>query len=176
MSPGSPSWRRPDRRIGAWAGAWAGAWVGACAVGLGCAPPALNDPPTPVAPHTPAITAFAVDCDLDAGSWSVAVEADGFTGGGVTFWTTDLVYLERHVVNVVASAPDGSRDELLLGLGIVSDWRDQTPNASTVFTCADAPTVSFGLLDADGAVVECRATGALAAEIGSLPGLGCPSD
>lgn len=150
------------------------AWVAWVALG-GCPQPGpFGHPPPPPAPiPTPSIASFDVDCDVDAGAWTVDVEATAWTGGGVSLWSTDLVYLERHVVLGQASAEDGSSETLGLTLGIVSDWRRQTANVSTVFTCADEPSIAFSLLDVDGAIVDCRFVGPLADALAALPSVHC---
>ena len=65
-------------------------------------------------------------------------------------------------MDAVASAPEPVGEDLLLVIDIVSDWRLALPGKSTIFTCADDPTVAFNLLDIEGEVVDCRITGPLA--------------
>ncbi len=104
------------------------------------------------------LVASAVDCDVDASSWTITAEATSFTGGASTVWTADGIYVELHPVPVVRSAPDGTGDELEGLFPIVTDWRLAT-NAKTSLSCADAPTIAVVLLDPDGGVAGCAVHG-----------------
>jgi hypothetical protein len=138
-------------------------WLACVAPGpYGEHPPGLDIPP-------PTIDAFSVDCNVDDGVWRLAATATSWTGGGVALWSEDLVYVERHVVTVAESEPDAAGESLLLALAIVSDWRAQAANVSTVFTCADVPNVSFTLYDVDGQPADCRLVGPDAEALASLP-------
>lgn len=147
----------------------------ACALSAGCPLPGpYGQPPEPRPPlPTPQIASFSVDCNVDAGTWSLVAESTAPTGGGVALFSSDLEYIEQHAVLVSASEPDGSGDTLQLTLVIVSDWRTQLSGRSTVFTCADAPTVAFNLLDTDGQTIDCRLEGPLAEALAELPDTDC---
>lgn len=122
-------------------------------------------PPGPGAPvdvpdlEPPTISSFELGCDADRGVWTLRVDATAWTGGGVTWWTVDGAYFERHSVKSTSYAEDGSAEHLELALGIVSDWRAQVDGSSTAFTCADRVDVVFTLEDLDGKTVDCRVTG-----------------
>lgn len=107
----------------------------------------------------PMITSAELHCDPDAGRWVLTIETDAWASAAITHWTTDAVYVERHRANSVSAAPDGSRDELLLDLGIVPDWRAATPNISTAFACTSDPDVVAYALDLDNVPTDCRAWG-----------------
>lgn len=153
-----------------------GARLGALLLG-GCVTPGpFGDhgaPPEDIV--APTLSGWSIDCEVDAGVWSLAFDATSWTGGAVTVWTNDLVYIERHAVLATASAPDGTSEHLAATLPIVKDWRDQAPNVSTVFTCADAPSIALTLLDVDGAIVDCRFVGPLADDLAALPSVHCPA-
>ena len=117
----------------------------------------------------PAIERFTVDCEVETGDWRLDVTASSWTGGGVSLWSEDLRYIERHVVGVVESEPEAAGETLELTLTIVSDWRAQAPNNSTVFTCADDPNIAFTLYDVDGVEVDCRVVGPDAEALYELP-------
>jgi hypothetical protein len=146
-------------------------------LGAGCPAPGpfgeANEPPEPL--EVPAIASFSATCDVDAAMWTVTAELTSWSGGAVTDWSGDLVYIERHAVLAVASAPDGTGETLLLELPIVGDWRMQAANQSTIFTCADAPSIAFALLALGGGVVECRTIGELGDALAASPTLGCPA-
>lgn len=170
MSRGSPTCprRRPlPARVAALAAGGLLAGCGGSSLGDRREPP--PDPPPPE------IAAFAVDCDVDSASWTLTARATAWSGGGVAVLSRDLQYVEEHLVRVAESAPDGSRDDLELVLGIVGDWRAQTPGSSTVFTCAQAPSVVFTLRAIDGAAADCALYGDQAEQIASLPEVDCPS-
>jgi hypothetical protein len=161
MSRGSPRLRRAELAFLALA-------LSACSSsGLSRKPKPPPDPPPPE------IAALSFDCDVDAGNWTLTVEATAWTGGGVAVLTRDLQYVEEHAVNATASAPDGLGEDLALVLSIVSDWRAQADGRSTVFTCAQAPTLGFTLLGLDGEAAECWLEGALAAQVAGLLDAGC---
>lgn len=152
--------------------AWALSWL-ACV-----APGPYGQPGSPPFIPTPAVADLSLDCDPDRGQWALLAAATSWTGGGRSFWTRDLQYIEQHTVLAVASPPEPTGDELELELSIVSDWREQTPGVSTVFTCGDEPSVAFTLLDVDNRVVDCRVSGALASELEAMvqeqaPEVGC---
>jgi hypothetical protein len=130
-------------------------------------------PGEPVEVPPPALLSFSLDCDADAGRWTLLATADSWTGGGISAWSQDLEYIEQHDVVVVASAPTPTEDELKLELTIVSDWRLQDEDSSTLFTCADTPNVVFTLLDVEDEPADCRVTGPLAAELSAQ--LSCPA-
>jgi hypothetical protein len=165
MSRGSRRLPRADR-LGL-----AALFLGACSgSGLSGKPKRAPDPPPPQ------IAVFAFDCDIDAGIWTLTAEATAWTGGGVAVLTRDLQYVEEHAVTATASAPDGTREDLELVLGIVSDWRAQAAGRSTVFTCAQEPTLGFTLLGIDGEAADCRLVGPLAAQVAELPDVACVPD
>lgn len=126
-------------------------------------------PPAPDELGTPAIDTFTVDCDVDVGVWRLDATATTWTGGGSALWSEDLVYIEKHAVTVAESEPDGGGEVLALTLAIVNDWRAQTPNSSTVFTCADTPNVVFTLYDVNGDSADCRIVGPDAEALAALP-------
>jgi hypothetical protein len=112
-------------------------------------------PADPIALRTPEIAAIDLACKVDKDQWTLSVTASAWTGGGDTLWSEDGEYVEEHAVPVITSKEDGSEETLELDLAIVSDWRDQTPNVSTVFTCGDQPQVAFTLFDTAGDPVVC---------------------
>jgi hypothetical protein len=116
-----------------------------------------------------AVTSIDLGCKEDTDKWTLDVVVDSWAGGGTTQWTEDFVYVETHSVPVESYAEDGSTSTLALSLGIVTDWRFQAANVSTIFTCGDDPTVMFGLFDREGEPVYC----ALFDHPGSDPGE-CP--
>lgn len=148
---------------------------GAFGLALGLAGCPLPGPfgqhPPPVEVGPPELVSIELLCDPDKDGWKLAATSTGFSGGGQSQWTEDGRYVELHTVPVVSSAVDGSAESLSLSLAIVPDWRLQVDGASTVFTCGDAPSVSFALLDATGEFAAC----ATFADPASDPVLGCPS-
>jgi hypothetical protein len=130
-------------------------------------------PGAPAPVPTPALVSSSLDCDADASRWTLLATADSWTGGGLSAWSQDLVYIEQHDVVAVASAPTPTEEELRLELGIVSDWRAQDDDSSTIFTCADTPIVVFTLLSLEQEPVECWVTGPLQLELSEE--LGCYS-
>ena len=111
-----------------------------------------SDPPIVDAPE---LVTIDLACKVDKDQWTLTAPADAWTGGGATLWSEDGEYVEQHDVPVVASKEDGSEDTLELDLTIVSDWREQSNDVSTVFTCGDHPNVAFTLLDTHGDAVSC---------------------
>lgn len=109
--------------------------------------------------ETPVITSFSWGCDVEDNAWSLQVVASAWTGGGDLWLTTDGLYVEKHRVRSRQVAPDGTRDELGVDLSIAADWRDVSLGSSTVFRCADVPSLRFVLDAPSGAVVDCRNEG-----------------
>lgn len=126
---------------------------------VGCAPIAPTPAGEPPTLSTPRIVEASLTCDADDAAWTLEVLADAWTGGGVSVWTVDGVYVEVHKVLSVVAAADGSADELLLELGIVEDWREAASGATTNFSCPTDPNVVFVLDDVHGDPVDCRAWG-----------------
>jgi hypothetical protein len=107
----------------------------------------------------PLVESYERTCNVDAGNWSVDLEATSWTGGAVSYWSQDLLYVEQHAVLVVSSPPEPVGETLSLTLSIVSDWRTQLNGVSTVFTCGDEPTTLIVLLDTGGEVADCLLDG-----------------
>lgn len=73
--------------------------------------------------------------------------------------TTDGLYAEKHRVRSRQVAADGARDELGVDLSIAADWRDVSLGSSTVFRCADAPSLRFVVYSPDATSADCRTQG-----------------
>jgi len=91
-----------------------------------------DDPEYPL----PAITAVTVECDAERAAWSFTVDTTGWTGNGQVLLSSDGDYVERHPLDSVSAAADGSTDRLDLDLDVVSDWRDVSEGSTTAFNCA----------------------------------------
>lgn len=117
-----------------------------------CAGPSVVGPyaPADLPDEPPDIVEATLTCDAEDGRWKLVVTTDAWSGGGITFWTTDGVYVETHRIQSVKAAADASADELLLELNVVADWRMAAPGARTAFTCASRPDVVFWLFDQEG--------------------------
>lgn len=132
---------------------------------VGCAARApstdAEDSATPRA--TPAITNLEWSCDPSAATWSFALDASAWTGGGNLWMAKDPDRVERHRVPSVSAEGDGSADRLSLTLSTVADWRYQTSGASTVWRCAEEAALSFqiAIYTSDGDDrADCRTWGA----------------
>jgi hypothetical protein len=125
-------------------------------VAAGCSDDGPNggDATTPPEVGPPAIVSHAVLCSVDDDQWTIEAVTTGFSAGASTWWTDDGVYVERHDLAVLTSAPDGSEETFDTTLAIVSDWRDQGPT-STAFVCASDPSIVFQLEALDGAWSDC---------------------
>ena len=140
-----------------------------------CAMPGpYGRPPPEPELASPRIASYALDCDLDAETWTLSVEATSWSGGGKSYWTVDGAYVEEHVVDAISYEPDGTGESLLAEIGVVADWRLLGPR-STAFTCGDDPDVLFRLWDLEGEPVDCRTSGPDPAVWARVQGVGaCP--
>lgn len=126
---------------------------------VACAPAVPVPPGASPDLRPPRITEAQLTCDARTATWTLAVRSDAWSGGGTSAWTTDGRYVEVHPVRSVAAAGDGSSDELLLVLPVVSDWRDAAPGRGTDFGCAADPDVVFWLFDTAGDPTDCWSRG-----------------
>jgi hypothetical protein len=117
-----------------------------------------DDPTTPLEVGPPTLVSHEVRCSIEEDTWTIEAVTTGFSAGASTWWTDDGVYVERHDLQVLTSAPDGSEETFDDTFGIVSDWRDQGPT-STAFVCASDPTIVFQLEALDGTWSDCFAYG-----------------
>lgn len=109
----------------------------------------------------PVLTSVTVDCDDHDATWAFAATTDAWTGNGQVVMSVDGAYVEKHPLDSVEAAADGSADRLSLDLEVIADWRDVSVGSSTAFNC-DTPELS-GVLRVytrdTGAVADCVAFG-----------------
>lgn len=109
----------------------------------------------------PVITAATVECDPTRARWAFTVDTTGWTGNGQVLLSADGDYVERHALDSVSAAADGTTDHLDLDLDVVSDWRDVNEGSTTVFNCATPDLLGvIRVYDRTGdAVADCRVFG-----------------
>ena len=66
--------------------------LGLVLAGCVATPAAVVDPAFELPP--PRIEVFEVDCNSDKAKWTLSIETSAWTGGGLTAWTVDGVYVE----------------------------------------------------------------------------------
>ncbi len=109
--------------------------------------------------RNPRFTALSRTCNQTAGEWVVDAETDAWSGGLTSWWTVDGEVVERHVVSVLESEPDGSYDHIRGVFPIVTDWRNQSNNQNTQFRCTQPVATVFWLENTEGARVDCQVRG-----------------
>jgi hypothetical protein len=111
----------------------------------------------------PVITALTWSCDADSAKWDLAVETEGWTGGGRLWIARDADDADKHDVYSDKADADGAWDCLSLDLDVVADWRDAQSGQSTAFPCSDQDALSYLFVaytpDAS-ETADCRAWGA----------------
>lgn len=85
------------------------------------------------------ITGFEYGCDADADTWSLSVETEGWTSGGLWSLSADARRVEAHAIDSVEAAANGAWDRLELELDIVADPTDLEEGESSAWLC-DAQT------------------------------------
>jgi hypothetical protein len=124
-----------------------------------CLFPPAGEGPVEATLTVPRIEAFEVVCDPDSTTWTVTVITDAWTGGASTWWTVDGVYVESRALPSVASAEDGSWDQLQATVALADDWRD-VGATRTAFSCADPVNLLVVVRRLDGEPSDCAAFGA----------------
>ena len=90
----------------------------------------------------PAIIALEWMCDAEIDTWTFDVHANGWTANG-HLWMSDGTSTEKHYIQSVGAAADGSDDHLSIELEIMADWRDAESGKSTRFRCSHEASLSF---------------------------------
>ena len=96
----------------------------------------------PLAGGPPRITDVDWACDVDEAQWTLAIQADAWTGGGRLWIARDAETVESHAVRSVSAPADGSADTLELELAVAADWRDAVSGSSTRFRCGSGSGTS----------------------------------
>lgn len=120
-------------------------------------PPAGEDP-VEATISVPRIEAFEVVCEPDTTTWTLTVLTDAWTGGATSWWTADGVYLEKRSIPSVASAEDGSWDQLQATVSLADDWRE-VGSSRTAFSCADPVNLHVVVNRLDGEPADCAVFG-----------------
>lgn len=117
--------------------------------------------PDPVDYAVPSITTATVACDPERPRWTFTVDTTAWTGNGEVLLSADGAYIERHDLDSTSAAADGTSDHLELKLDVVSDWRDVSEGANTVFNCGEPVLVGvIQVFTRDGDdVADCRGFG-----------------
>ncbi len=113
--------------------------------------PAPADDAGPLHDAPPKLVGLAWSCDEAAASWSFTAVTEGWSGSAWLYLARSADDAERHPVDSVSAAADGSRDCLELDLDVVADWRDAVSGSSTRWRCEDADDLAF--------LIEVRAVG-----------------
>ncbi len=151
--PTSDGFRLPRAR-----GMGGSMWSWMLVVVAGCLfPPVARDVEEGEIRH-PSIREFRLWCDYDKATWEIRIETDAWTGGAVTHWTSDGVYVEKKNVDSVAIAEDGSSDLLEGSFSIADDWREVS-GKKTAFHCSEDPNILVLVSDLAGDVADCRVLG-----------------
>ena len=106
----------------------------------------------------PRLTEATLECDVDAGRWTLRATTSAWVGGATSDWTVNGTYVEHHDLDGIRFEADGSGEELRARLDIVRDFRKQN-RGRTAFTCASEVDVLVTSTDYDGTVTDCLAIG-----------------
>ena len=126
--------------------------VGACAPWR--QPPDATTPPR-IEADPPDILSADLGCDLDAQQWTLTVEVGGWGGRARSWWSTDGLYVEDHLVPSVAYAEDGTGEDYELSLSITADFREVGLGGVTAHSCGSDPSVLLAIDDLDDGVHTC---------------------
>ncbi|MCB9759581.1 MAG: hypothetical protein H6739_07045 [Alphaproteobacteria bacterium] len=128
---------------------------------LACAPPPVFDDPASYEGPT-LITAVTPGCSVESESWSLTVETEGWTGGGLFSMSLDGLRVEGHELLSREAAPDGSWDRLVLDLDIIADPAEVQLGETTGYLCEDEGDLAFRVVvfdPDDGQKADCRVWG-----------------
>ncbi|HJN73961.1 MAG TPA: hypothetical protein QGF58_08525 [Myxococcota bacterium] len=81
------------------------------------------------------ITSLEGGCSVEDDTWSLVVETEGWTSGGLWSLTADAHRVEAHEIESVEAAADGAWDRLELSLDIVADPRDAEEGKTSAWLC-----------------------------------------
>jgi hypothetical protein len=127
-----------------------------------CMAPANPENEGPFFDEPATIAELWFGCDEKAAHWNLVIDTEHWTHGGHLYMGKDAKSIESHRVYSESAAADGSTDHLELELGIVADFRDAQPGATSAWLCSDEAALSFMVtVDlADGSdVADCRTWG-----------------
>ena len=87
------------------------------------------------------LTSAEGDCSVEDDTWSLVVETEGWTSGGLWSLSADGRRVEAHEIDSVEAAANGAWDRLELELDIVADPADVEEGKSSAWLC-DGPTLA----------------------------------
>ena len=112
---------------------------------------------------SPEINGFDKECDPETDLWTFDIYANGWTSNGHV-WMSDGNSTEKHYIQSIGAAADGSDDHLSLELEVVADWRDAESGKRTQFRCQHETDLSFlatVMHPETGSITDCVKSGSL---------------